>query len=61
LPELPEPTTAVIVLELTTFIELAGIPPNLTSVAPLKLDPLMVIVAPMIALVGEKLDITGGL
>ena len=39
LPEAPVPTTAVIVVELTTENEIAATPPKLTAVALLKLYP----------------------
>jgi len=59
-PEAPFATTAVIVLPSTTLNEAALVPPKLTAVAPVKLDPEMVIVAPIPAVVGLNEEITGG-
>jgi hypothetical protein len=58
-PEPPFPTTAVIVVAFTTVKELAGMPPKLTEVVPVKIFPLMVTVLPLVALAGEKLLIIG--
>ena len=44
LPVAPVPTTAVIVVALTTVNEAAAVPPNLTAVAPVKLVPVIVTV-----------------
>ncbi len=46
LPLAPLATTAVIVVEFETLYDVAGIPPKLTAVAPVKLVPVMVTVAP---------------
>ena len=59
LPELPFPTTAVISVAETTEKELVGVPPNLTSVVPVKLVPVIEIVSPCAAVRGEKEDIVG--
>jgi len=48
-PEAPEATTAVIVVALTTVKDDAGTPPKLTAVAPVKLFPVIVTVAPLAA------------
>ena len=53
-PEAPLPTTAVIVVELTTVKEDAGTPPKLTAVTPVKFPPEMVMVAPLPDVTGEK-------
>ena len=42
LPVAPVPTTAVIVVALTTVNEAAAVPPKLTAVAPVKLVPVIV-------------------
>lgn len=52
-------TTAVIEVALTTEKLLAAVPLNLTAVAPVKLVPVIVTVAPTPPLVGEKLVIVG--
>src|SRR5688500_14017814 len=54
LPEAPVPTTAVIVVVETTFIDAAAVPPKLTSVTPTKFVPVMVTVVPADAVVGVK-------
>lgn len=51
-PEVPLPTTAVILVDDTTVREVAAVPPKLTSVAPVKSVPVMVTVAPALPLVG---------
>jgi len=58
-PVAPVPTTAVIVVDLTTMNDAAAIPPKLTAVAPMKLDPVMVIVALVGAEVGLNEIIKG--
>lgn len=58
-PDAPLPTAAVIVLALTTVKDEAAVPPNLTTVAPVKLEPEMVIVVPVPAAVGENELTTG--
>lgn len=58
-PEPPFPTTAVIVVALTTVKEVAGVPPKLTAVAPVKFVPFIVTVVPAFALVGLKEFIVG--
>lgn len=52
LPEVPPATTAVILVAETTVNEVAAVPPKLTTVAPVKLFPVMVTVVPLPALVG---------
>ena len=44
LPVAPVPTTAVILVALTTVNEVAAVPPKLTAVAPVKSVPVMVTV-----------------
>jgi hypothetical protein len=58
-PEDPAATTAVMVVELTTENDVAAVPPKLTAVAPVKLVPVMVTVAPLAALVGVNDDMVG--
>ena len=60
LPEVPLATTAVICVALTTVNELAAVPPNVTAVAPVKLVPVIVTVAPNAAEVGVKEVMVGG-
>ena len=52
LPEVPDATTAVMLVAETTLNEVAAVPPKLTAVAPVKLVPVMVTVAPIAALIG---------
>ena len=59
MPEAPEPTTAVIVVENTTLKDVAGTPPKLTAVAPVKLVPVMTTVESVAAVVGLKEVIVG--
>jgi hypothetical protein len=40
-PEAPEPTVALILVALTTVNVVAGVPPKLTAVAPVKFVPVM--------------------
>jgi hypothetical protein len=54
------PTTALIVVLLTIVKEVAGMPPKLTVVVPLKLLPCMLTVDPVPVLVGLKLVMDGG-
>jgi hypothetical protein len=58
-PDEPVPTTAVIVVELTTVNDEAATPPKLTAVAPVKFVPVIVTVTPVAALVGVKEVIVG--
>jgi len=58
-PDAPEPTTAVIVVELTTANDAAATPPKLTEVAPLRFVPVTVTVTPVAAVVGVKEVIVG--
>ncbi len=60
LPVEPLPTTAFIVVEFTTVKEVAAVPPKLTAVAPVKLVPVMVMVAPNEPNVGVNEVIVGG-
>jgi hypothetical protein len=48
-PVAPFPTTAVMLVALTTVKEVAAVPPKLTAVAPVKLVPVMVTVSPAAA------------
>jgi len=59
LPEAPLPTTAEILVGESTEKEAALILPKLTAVAPVKLVPVMVTVAPLVADVGVKEVIVG--
>jgi len=59
LPVDPLPTTARMLVELTTVNEVAGVPPNLTEVVPVKLAPLIVMVCPVPAETGLKEDTEG--
>ena len=58
-PVAPAPTIAVIVVALTTVKELAATPPKLTSVAPVKLSPVIVMVSPLAVEVGLNEKILG--
>lgn len=53
-PEAPEPTVAVIVVELTTVKEDAATPPMLTPVTPVKFEPVIVTTVPAVPLAGLK-------
>jgi hypothetical protein len=57
--EVPEATSAVIVVDVTTVNEVAIVPPKLTAVAFVKLLPVIVTVVPAPALVGVKESIVG--
>jgi len=59
-PEVPFPTTAVMLLALITVNEIAAVPPKLTAVVPVKLVPVMVTVAPVPADAGVKEVMVGG-
>ena len=59
LPEVPDPTTAVMLVAKTTLNDVTAVPPKLTAVAPVKLVPVMVMVVPLPALVGLKLVMVG--
>ena len=59
-PVAPAPTTAVILVALTTVNEVAAVPPKLTPVAPVKFVPVIVTVCPVPADVGLKDAIVGG-
>jgi hypothetical protein len=52
LPDAPAPTTAVMVVELTTENDVAAVPPKLTAVTPIKFVPVMVTVTPCVAVFG---------
>ena len=54
LPVVPPATTAVMLVASTTVNDVAAVPPKLTAVAPVKLVPVMVTVAPLTANVGVK-------
>ena len=58
-PVPPHGTTAVMLVLLTAVNDVAGMPPKLTADAQLKLVPVMVMVVPGAAVVGEK-DVTVG-
>jgi hypothetical protein len=58
-PVVPVPTTAVMVVLLTTVKDVTGVPPKDTEVALFKLVPVMVIVVALLVLVGVKLDMVG--
>jgi hypothetical protein len=58
-PDVPPATTAVMLVADVTLNEVAGVPPKLTAVAPVKLVPVIVIVDPVAAVVGVKLVIVG--
>ena len=60
LPVAPAPTTAVILVALTTVNEVAAVPPKLTAVAPVKLVPVIVTVCPVPAEIGLNDAIVGG-
>jgi hypothetical protein len=59
-PLAPVPTVAIIVVVDTTVNEVAGVPPKLTAVAPVKLLPVIVTTVPSIPLEGVKEEMTGG-
>jgi hypothetical protein len=59
-PEVPAAITAVMLVAETTVKEVAAVPPKLTAVAPVKLVPVKVTVAPVAALVGVNEVIVGG-
>ena len=58
-PEVPVPTTAVIVVGERILKEATDVPPRLTPVTHLKLFPLIVIVSPRSALIGVNESIVG--
>lgn len=60
LPEVPLATTAVMLVALVTVNEVAAVPPKLTAVAPVKLVPVIVTVAPEPADVGVNDVMVGG-
>ena len=60
LPVAPVPTTAVILVALTTVNEVAEVPPKLTAVAPVKFVPVIVTVCPVPAEIGLNDAIVGG-
>jgi len=59
-PDVPVPTTAVIVVADTTANNVAAVPPNVTPVAPVKFVPVTVTAVPAGPLAGVKLEIVGG-
>jgi hypothetical protein len=59
-PDVPLATTAVMVVALITLKDAAFVPPKLTAVAPVKLEPEIVTVAPEPALVGVNELMVGG-
>jgi len=54
LPDEPLPSTAVILVLLTTLKEAAAVPPKLTAVVPVKFVPVRVTVCPGFAEMGLK-------
>ncbi len=60
LPVAPAPTTAVILVALTTVNEVAAVPPKLTAVAPVKFVPVIVTVCPVPDEIGLNDAIVGG-
>jgi hypothetical protein len=58
-PAVPFATTAVMLVALTTVYDVAAVPPKLTDVAPVKLVPVIVIVAPVAEVVGVNELILG--
>ena len=60
IPEAPAPTTAFIPPGLTTVKDVAGTPPKLTAVAPLRFVPVIEMVLPVPPNTGEKEAIVGG-
>ena len=58
-PEEPVPTTAEIPVAESTTKDLAAVPPKLTAVAPVKLDPLMVTILPLVPPMGVKVVTMG--
>lgn len=59
LPDAPASTVAVMTVEDITINVIAGTPPKLTPVAPVKLLPIIVTVCPIPRLVGVKEETTG--
>ncbi len=60
MPDVPPPTTALIVVGDTTVNELAAVPPKLTPTAPVKFVPVITIVPPAPVDVGAKDVMVGG-
>jgi uncharacterized MnhB-related membrane protein len=60
-PVAPFPTTAVMLVALTTVKEVAAVPPKLTAVAPVKSVPVMVTVSPVAADVGVNEAMVGAI
>ena len=58
-PDAPEPTTAVSVVASSTVKDAAFVSPKLTAVVPVRLVPVIVMVAPVLACVGENEAIVG--
>ena len=61
IPVVPLATTAVMLVALTTVKEVAGVPPKLTAVAPVKLVPVIVTVSPVAADVGVNEPMVGAI
>ena len=59
LPEVPLPTTAVIVFAFTTVYDVASVPPNFTAVVPAKFAPVMVTTVPTPPVVGLNEEMPG--
>ena len=58
-PDAPVPTTAVILVALTTTNDVASVPPNFTLVAPVKFVPVIVTVVPTTPVVGVNEKMIG--
>ena len=58
-PDAPAPITAAMDVEETTLKDVAGVPPKLTAVAPVKLAPVMITVVSVDPVVGVKDAIVG--
>ena len=59
-PEEPAPTTAVMLVGESTVKDVAGVPPKVTAVTPVKSVPVMVTVCPLEAIAGAK-SVTAGI
>lgn len=59
-PDEPAPTVAVIWVSLSIVNDVAGVPPKLTNVVPVKPEPVMTTDCPLLAVVGVKLVMLGG-
>jgi hypothetical protein len=59
-PVAPAPTTAEMVVEESTWKDATEVPPSVMAEVPVRLVPVMVMVSPILALVGVKEIIVGG-